>query len=107
MGVLPLQTAGREGRAARLLDDHGSRADGRPVRGSAGGVAAVARGSGRVRRAAYLRISSLDHVLAEGVLLLRAPETAIPRSVRLSATHDHGAADPAGDPVVEVEGGPS
>src|SRR5687767_13984597 len=66
-----------------------------------------ARDSRRARRAARLRVASLDHVLAEGVLLLRSPETAFSRGVCLSATHAHRAADPPGDAIVEVQGGPS
>ena len=81
--VLPLQAVGRGRRGARLLDDDRSRADAGSVRGPARRVGAAARDRRRVRRAADLRLAQLDHVLAQVVLLLRAPEEELSRSVRV------------------------
>src|SRR5438874_2891297 len=80
--VLPLQAMGRGRRSARLLDDDGSRADGRPFRGSARRVGAAARDGGLARRSTNLRLAPLDHVLAQVVLLLRPSEEELPRAVR-------------------------
>ena len=44
-------------------------------------MGAAARNGGFFRRAAYLRLAPLDHVLAENLLLLRASETKISRAV--------------------------
>ena len=45
-----------------------------------------------VRRAAHLRLAQLDHVLAHVVLLLRAAEEELPRSLRLPRPRAEGAA---------------
>jgi len=42
----------------------------------------------RVRRAADLRLAPLDHVLAEGLLFLRAPEDEISRGLDHAGTRD-------------------
>jgi hypothetical protein len=47
-------------------------------------VGAIARDGRRIRRSADLRVAQLDHVLAEVLLLLRAAEEELSRTLRVS-----------------------
>ena len=62
----------------------------RTCRGPAGRLGAAARDGHRVRRAAHLRLAQLDHVRAKVLLLLRASEEELPRSLRVSWTDGEG-----------------
>src|SRR5262249_15597887 len=81
--VLPLQAVGGSRRSARLLDNHRNGADRGLIRGLARGVGADSGDRRRIRRAADLRVGNGDHVLAQVVLLLRAPATEPSAAVRV------------------------
>ena len=82
-GVPPLQTVGRRGRGARLLDDDRGGADGisRRICGTRGSGCAKppprSASSGSTPRTS-------DHVLAQVLLFLRAAEEAVPGGLRVS-----------------------
>src|SRR4030095_7121393 len=90
--VLPLQAVGRGRGGARLLDHH----RGGPYEGSLGGPAGrlgtAARDRRLLWRSADLRLAQIDHVLAQVLLLLRAPEEEPPRNLRVSWPRAEGAA---------------
>jgi len=68
-------------------------------------MGAPSRDGRRVRRAAHLRVASLNHVFATGVLLLRAPAGKAVGVVYLSRPHDPVAARQEGTAIVAGEGG--
>src|SRR4051812_10060731 len=94
--VLSLQTMGGRRRSARLLDDDRGGADPRSLRGSSRRVGTVARNGHRLRRSADIRLSQLDHVLAQVLLFFRPASEELPGGLRLPRAGAQGAADPAG-----------
>src|SRR4051812_46057331 len=80
-GMLSLQAVRRRGREARLLDNDRGGAHERSIRGPEGRMGAAARDRREVWGPADLCVPSLDHVLAEGLLFLRAPEDKISRAL--------------------------
>ena len=102
--VLPLQAVGRGRGGARLLDDDRSGAHAGSLGGSAGRLGAAARDRRLFRRSADLRLAQVDHVLAEILLLLRAPEEELPRGLRVPWPRAEGPPGAARRSGVEVQG---
>src|SRR6516165_2505533 len=82
-GVLSLQEEDRRRRRARLLDDHRNGSDAGTLGRSAGCLGAAARDRRLLRRATSLRLAQIDHVLAQVLLLLRASEEELSRTLRV------------------------
>jgi Lactonase, 7-bladed beta-propeller len=101
--VLPLQAVDRGRRGTRLLDDDGGRTDRGPLGRSAGGLGAPARDRRLFRRAADLCLAPIDHVLAPVLLLLRASEEELPRSVCVPWSHPEGSSGAIRRSRIEVQ----
>src|SRR6266542_251793 len=96
--LLSLQADAQARRGSRLLDNHGGRPHPGTLRGAARCLGALARDGVGIRRAAQLRGAQIDHVLAQELLLLRAPEEEGARGLRLSRARGDCAPDPARGP---------
>src|SRR5215472_7251595 len=102
--VLPLQAVDRGWRRARLLDDHRSGSDAGTLERSARCLGAAARDRRFLRRSADLRLAQIHHVLAQVLLLLRAPEKELSRTLRVPRSNAEGSSSATCRPGVEVQG---
>src|SRR5262245_19901297 len=66
-------------------------------------MGAAARDGRVIRRSADLRFAQLDHVLAPGVLLLRAPQAELPRSLCVPGSPVQSSSSATHPSTVEVE----
>src|SRR5215469_420402 len=102
--VLPLQAVDRGGRRARLLDDQRRGSHRGSLGGFAGCLGATARDRRVLRRSADLRLAQIDHVLAQLLLLLCAPEAELSRTLRVPRSHPEGSSSATHRPSVEIQG---
>src|SRR5580765_7266110 len=88
--VLPLQAVDRRRGEARLLDHDRNGPHAGSLGRSPGRLGAAARDCRSFRRSADLRLTQIGDVLAQVVLLLRASEDELPRSLRVPRPHAEG-----------------
>src|SRR5256885_14340329 len=88
--MLPLQAVGRGRGGARLLDHDRNCPNAGSLGRSPGRLGAAARDRRLFRRSEDLRLAQIGDVLAQIVLLLRASEEEIPRTLRVPWPHAEG-----------------